>query len=102
MAELPERLILFLGAGTSQCSEMPDTGKLTELVLAGPDSWPGSTPRNTGCPSSEQDNCKKERQFLSLLKNRLDSFLQKNPGREANYEDLYYVTETCFHLGNQR
>src|SRR5438445_4793545 len=88
------KMLLFLGSGVSLESGMPDVRKITDAVLNG--AWQSHSDSNfyPGLPAPKylpEKSVTRLQDFLRLLKNCADEYLQKRRGGQPTYEDLFYM-----------
>jgi hypothetical protein len=91
------KAILFLGSGVSFESGLPDTTKITNVLLK--DEWHNHTDQNfyhgkQPNPHFRSTNLAPRLQkFLTIIKEASDEYLKKRRNTEANYEDLFYLCQ---------
>jgi hypothetical protein len=91
------KAILFLGSGVSFASGLPDTTIITNLLLK--EKWHNHT--NQNFYYGEQPNphfrstnlAPRLQKFLTILKEATDGYLKERRDIEANYEDLFYLSQ---------
>lgn len=91
------KLMLILGSGVSYASGLPNVHQITDSILN--DAWHSDTDENfypgpETNPAFQRYNwINKIQTFLRLLKKVADGYYALRPRGQANYEDLYYMTE---------
>lgn len=95
-------ILLFLGSGVSLKSGMPETEKITELILNG--RWfkhsndiyySGKHPNPE--PIYQDSNIVPRLQaYLKEIKKDFDSYVERKRSFQSNYEDLFYISSQIY------
>jgi hypothetical protein len=94
---MKDKILLFLGSGTSLKSELPNTHEITYNILS--EKWYEHTDQNfyPGQHPNEyfraSDITPRVQKFLNILKEFSDSYYRDRRDSDSNYEDLFYLCQ---------